>query len=292
MQVPCAAPSGAGGGGFADRRRKSRSLRRRPRLSAAQREALRAGVSKHERRNREFWDADADDYQAAHRDQLAHGMVWGVWSIPEAELGVLGDVRGLDVLEYGCGAAHWSVALVEAGARVVGLDLSWSQLGHATVNAATAAVALPLLCASGEGAPLRGRSFDVVFCDHGAMTFCDPYRTVPEVSRLLRPGGLLAFSQSTPIALVTDAGRGPSKRLSRDLFGLHQVTWPEGTAEFQLSHGEWIRLFRANDLVVEDLVELRAPEGATTSYTEYVTYEWARRWPAEQIWKVRKASGD
>jgi hypothetical protein len=29
----------------------------------------------------------------------------------------------------------------------------------------------------------------IVFCDHGAMNFADPYRTVPEVARLLRPGG-------------------------------------------------------------------------------------------------------
>jgi hypothetical protein len=57
-----------------------------------------------------------------------------------------------------------------------------------------------------------------------------------------------------------------------------------------LPYGEWIRLFRANGLVVEDLVELRPPEGATTTYTEFTSYEWARRWPAEQIWKVRKKS--
>jgi len=38
---------------------------------------------------------------------------------------------------------------------------------------------------------------------------------------------------------------------------------------------------------VEDLVELRAPEGATTRYP-FVTPEWARRWPAEEVWIARR----
>jgi hypothetical protein len=38
---------------------------------------------------------------------------------------------------------------------------------------------------------------------------------------------------------------------------------------------------------VVDLIELQAPEGAQTSY-DYVPQEWARRWPAENIWKARR----
>jgi SAM-dependent methyltransferase len=247
-------------------------------------------TSAHERRNREFWDADADDYQRAHVEQLMLGKVWGAWSIPESDLGVLDTVRDLDVLEYGCGAAHWSIALVEEGAGVIGLDQSLAQLRHAMRHATDRDVLLPLLCASGEAIPVGDASFDVVFCDHGAMTFCDPYGTVPEVARILRPDGVLVFNHSTPLHLLTDAGDGPTDRLHRDYFETRQLTWPEGTSEFQLPYGEWIRLFRANGLVVEDLVELRPPEGATTTYTEFTSYEWARRWPAEQIWKVRKKS--
>ena len=45
---------------------------------------------------------------------------------------------------------------------------------------------------------------------------------------------------------------------------------------------------RHNGFVVEDLIELRPPGDATTTYPEYVPHGWARRWPAENIWKVRK----
>jgi len=243
-----------------------------------------APPSEHERRNRAFWDADADDYQTVHADQLARGKVWGVWAIPEAEVAMLGDVAGRDVLEYGCGAAEWSIALAREGAHVTALDQSRAQLHHAAARVAGRSVGVGLICASGEAMPFRDTSFDLVFCDHGAMTFCDPYRSVPEVARVLRADGILVFNHSTPLNLLTDG----KKRLRRDWFQMRRVAWPEGTTEFQLGHGEWIRLFRAHGMTVEDLLELQAPAGASTTYNDFVPYEWARRWPGEQIWRVRK----
>jgi SAM-dependent methyltransferase len=239
----------------------------------------------HEAHNRAFWDADADDYQAAHGDALDDApLAWGAWRIPEAELRVLGDLRDLDVLEYGCGAAQWSVAIAADGARVVGLDQSAAQLGHARGGG------VALVQASGEAAPFADESFDVVFCDHGAMSFCDPEVTVPEVARLLRPGGLLAFCHATPLLYLTwDAATDKqTDRLQRSYDELGRIDFDDGTIDFQLPAGEWFRLFRRHGFAVEDLIELRPPEGATTTYTDFVPDEWARRWPAEQIWKVRK----
>jgi hypothetical protein len=57
---------------------------------------------------------------------------------------------------------------------------------------------------------------------------------------------------------------------------------------YQLGYGDWIRLFRSNGFEVEDLIELRAPDTGTTTYSDYVPGDWARKWPAEHIWKVRK----
>ena len=150
-----------------------------------------------ERHNRRFWDDDADDYQAAASRQLERGASWGVWGIPESQLGVLGDVRGLEVLELGCGAADWARALAAAGARVVGLDQSLRQLSHARRDPSASPDAVRLVCASGTAVPLRPSSFDLVFCDHGALSFCDPDEAVAECGRLLRPGGRLVFNHGT-----------------------------------------------------------------------------------------------
>jgi hypothetical protein len=57
---------------------------------------------------------------------------------------------------------------------------------------------------------------------------------------------------------------------------------------FQLPYGEWIRLFRSNGFAIEDLLELRPAPDATSSYRSPETLAWARRWPAEVIWRVRR----
>lgn len=248
---------------------------------------------RYEQVNREFWDRDADDYQAVHGEHLAgQEPGWGVYQRAESELQILDPVAGQDVLEYGCGAAQWSVHLARSGARATGLDQSRAQLGHARRGAAQAGVTVRLVCASAAAAPFPDASFDIVFCDHGAMSFCDPHVAVPEVTRLLRPGGQLAFSISSLLRNacfpVGDPDATVSRRLHQPFFRPPAFDWGDGTIDFQMLPGAWIRLFRTNGLEVEDLVELQAPKHGTTTYVDYVGHKWARRWPAEEIWRVRK----
>ena len=84
----------------------------------------------------------------------------------------------------------------------------------------------------------------------------------------------------------------PSRTLRRPYFelGRDEIHDDEGTSvEWQLTYGAWIRLFRSAGFTVEDLIELRPEEGATTTYEGYATLPWARDFPGEHIWKVRKA---
>jgi SAM-dependent methyltransferase len=252
-------------------------------------------LTDHAALNRRVWDEQSDDYQAKHGPQLerAGGTAWGVWQIPESELQVLGDVAGLDVLELGCGAAQWSIALAGQGARPTGLDNSARQLEHARELMAAAGVEFPLVHASAESTGLPDRSFDVVFCDYGAITFTDPHLSVPEAARLLRPGGLFAFSSLTPIVdLAWPAGRErPGQSLLVDYWeGIRRFEEPGEPIVFQLPYGEWIALFRQNGLAVEELIELRPPPDAQSSYRSAEDREWARRWPMEHIWRLRRHS--
>ena len=248
-------------------------------------------MTEHALKNRSMWEAQSDEYESRHADALSGdlAMSWGLWRIPEAELQVLGDVAGRDILELGCGAARWSIALAQEGARPVGLDFSSRQLAHARRLMQEAGVSFPLVEASAEAVPLPTASFDIIFCDWGAMTFSDPYLTVPEVGRLLRPGGLFAFATSTPLhfACLDQSTDVVGEQLLHSYFGLRRMEW-YNEVSFDMPYGEWIRLFHRHGLLVEDLIETQPPLNASTSYRGPEDIAWARKWPMENIWRVRK----
>jgi SAM-dependent methyltransferase len=244
------------------------------------------------RRNRRAWDQDSDSYQREHGRALRgeRALAWGIWGIPEEKLKVLGAVRGKRILELGCGAAQWSIALAGKKARPVGMDNSLQQLEHARRAARSGKTRLPLVQGAAEQLPFRAETFDVVFCDYGGMSFADPARTVPEVARVLRSGGLLAFSTTTPFLLACwpDEAEKVTRELHYPYFGMRRMEWSsDETVDFQLPYGEWIRLFRRTGFTIEDLIEIQPPAGARTTYPGR-PLRWARKWPAEMIWKVRK----
>ena len=248
------------------------------------------GLTDSARSNRVFWDGYSQEYQGRHAEALGGQPAWGLWRVPDAELGVLGDVAGLDVLELGCGGAQFGLQLAARGARVTGLDNSEAQLAHARELQAQAGLSFPLVHEPAEALPFPDASFDLVFNDFGASTFADPRPMVPEVARVLRPGGRFAFSHSSPLEWLCyePVGETWGTKLLRPLFGMHREEDPDGTVIFNLSHGEWISLFTASGLQVERLVEWAPPANAVSTYRDEATREWARRWPIEEIWVVSK----
>jgi SAM-dependent methyltransferase len=247
----------------------------------------------HVRRNRERWDEWADAYAVSGRRAWADETVtWGIWSVPESELRVLPDVDGLDVIELGCGTAYISAWLARRGARPVGIDNSPRQLETARTLQAEHGLEFPLMLGNAESVPLPDESFDLAVSEYGASIWADPYRWIPEAARLLRPGGELTFLANAPLLMLcqpdTEAEGPAGDRLLRPYFAMHRFEWRDGPeVEFHLTHGDMLRLLRSSGLDAEDLIEIQAPEGATTGYG-FVTGDWARRWPSEEIWKARK----
>ncbi|MGN6377489.1 MAG: class I SAM-dependent methyltransferase [Gaiellales bacterium] len=247
--------------------------------------------SEHAERNRAVWDTWSTEYAAPGRESWAQSEpTWGIYAIPESEVGILPDVAGLDVIELGCGTAYWSAWLARRGARPVGLDASQGQLATAAAMQEEHDLHFPLVHGSAEATGFPDESFDLAFSEYGACIWCDPYAWVPEAARLLRPGGRLIMLCNSTLSMlcVPPDGSQSVTELQRDAFGMHRFDWDDdGSTEFHLAHGEWIALFRANGLWVEMLAELQAPEGAQSTH-DHVSVEWARRWPAEEIWRLRK----
>jgi SAM-dependent methyltransferase len=150
----------------------------------------------------------------------------------------------------------------------------------------------PLVHGAAERLPFADRSFDLVISEYGAAIWADPHAWIPEAARVLRSGGELVFLGNAVLLTLCmpdhDADLPVTRELRRDQRGLHRIEWPDdGNVEFHLGAGDWIRLFRGCGFEVEDLIELYPGADATTEY-DFVTVEWARRWPSEQIWRVRK----
>ncbi len=246
-------------------------------------------------RNVEVWTRSNAEYTGVRAREAwsKSEPEWGLFGVPESEVGGLPDVAGLDVVELGCGTAYFSAWLARRGARVVGVDPTPAQLETARAMQREFELEFPLVEAAGEAVPLPAASFDVVLSEYGASIWADPYGWIPEAARLLRAGGRLVFLRSSTLVILCAPDVGPvGEALVRPQFGMYRFEWPSeegGGVEFHLPHGDWIRLLRASGFEIEDLIELQAPDDAETHpYYGFVTAAWARRWPAEEIWVARR----
>ncbi|MFL6182890.1 MAG: class I SAM-dependent methyltransferase [Actinomycetes bacterium] len=243
-------------------------------------------------RNRDLWTL----VNQRHTDSDAAGrwasdeIRWGLFGIPEAQVQVLGDVDGLDVLDVACGTGYFSAWLARLGAHPVGVDLTPAQLATARRCQDEFGIDFPLVEASAEDVPLPDASFDLVVSEHGAGVWCEPDAWLGESARLLRPGGRLVFLVNSVLSALCVPAEGgvAGDRLLRGQREVEQVTWPGGGTEFHLSHGGWIAALRRHGFAVEALHELYpAADAAASEYYDIVSNDWAQRWPAEELWVAR-----
>jgi SAM-dependent methyltransferase len=240
--------------------------------------------------NRDLWTKN----NAAYTDRSALAAwerepSWGRWHRPDAELGVLGDVAGLDAVELGCGTAYVSAWLARAGARPIGVDITPAQLETARRCMHETGIEFPLVEADGGATGLPGASADLVISEYGASIWVDPYRWVPEAARLLRAGGRLVFMRNSTLAMLCFTDDDDVRaELVRPQRGMHRFEWPDRSIEFHLPTGELVDLLGENGLRLERLIELFAPPDATDHEFYEFPVEWAKQWPAEEIWSARK----
>ncbi|MEO6714271.1 MAG: methyltransferase domain-containing protein [Mycobacteriales bacterium] len=246
---------------------------------------------------RAHWDSTADDYQSEHGEFLGDvRFVWCPEGLDEADAHLLGDVRGLRILEVGCGAAQCGRWLVSQGASVVAFDLSMGQLRHAVRLNQRSGVRVSLVAADAEAFPFRDESFDVVFTSFGAIGFVqDSALLMREAARVLRPGGRWVFSWSHPIrwAFPDDGGK-KGLTLSQSYFDRtpYVETGEDGVPNYVEHHrtiGDRVREITAAGLRLVDVIEPEWPDDPNHP-------EWAPNWsalrgkliPGTAIWVTEK----
>ena len=251
-------------------------------------------ISDDAKRNREDWTQANADYTDAKASATwaAEEITWGVFGVPEAPLGTLGDVDGLDVVELGCGTAYVSAWLAKRGARPVGVDVTPAQLATARRCQAEFGIEFPL-----DRGERRGRA--------AALGELRPRRLRVRRQHLVRPAPL--DPRGAPAAPARRAAlvppqqhaldplrsrrgrRRPSRCCGRSVGSAgssgRASSASSGSCRTASSSGSC----RGTGFDVVDLVELYAPDDAVDhAYYDTFSAEWARKWPAEEIWVAKK----
>ena len=125
-------------------------------------------------------------------EELALRLSWLLAYVP----------RGATVLDLGCGAGEFSLALTKAGAEVIAVDVSDEALRRARERVAGLDARL---WPSGEPLPVEDNAVDLVWAGEVVEHVADLPPWLSEVRRVLRPRGTL---------LVTTPHHGPTTMLA------------------------------------------------------------------------------
>ncbi len=165
--------------------------------------------------NAAAWDQAAAPYQAGVRlsTDVAH---YGPDIGTEADLRLLGDLKGKRVLELGCGGAQNCIAFAKHGAIAIGVDASAEMLAFARRLCEQEEVKVELRQGDmADLAFLRADSVDLVFSAYAFGFVEDLNRVFRQVHRVLRVGAPLVFSLPHPAYHMIDAGHPEQPLLVR-----------------------------------------------------------------------------
>lgn len=227
------------------------------------------------RASRSWWDAEAASYLGEHGPDLGdRELQWGPEGLREGEAGLLGDVAGRDVLEFGAGAGQGARWCADRGARAVASDLSRQMLlrGRGLDLAGGPAPAAYLQC-DAAALPFADAGFDVVFSAYGALPFTpEGARVLTEAARVVRPGGRVVFSVTHPVRwMLPDVPGEAGLAVTRSYFDRTPYVEQDDTGrptyvEHHRTLGDRVRDLVAAGLVLVDLVEPEWPEGLERSW--------------------------
>ncbi|NHN42453.1 class I SAM-dependent methyltransferase [Halorubellus sp. JP-L1] len=112
---------------------------------------------------------------------------------------------GDDVLDVGCGTGNVALTASQAGARVVGVDLSRRMLELARASAdVEGAVDVSFLEGDAEHLPFRDDAFEATLSNFGHVFAPNPAAAGRQLARVTQSGGRVAFTAWSPDGVVGD----------------------------------------------------------------------------------------
>lgn len=166
-----------------------------------------------ERRKKE---AEFHDQQAASLD-VEHTLVDETFtSVTAIEnqhiLRQFGDVRGKRILDYGCGMSEGGIYFAKQGAQIVAVDVSAGMLEAAQRLAKRHGVEIETRVVAGDAIPGGDDEFDLIY-GNGVLHHAPLDTAVPELARVLKPGGIGCFIEPLPYNPVINVYRKIAKEI-------------------------------------------------------------------------------
>ena len=188
---------------------------------------------------RDSWDHAADAYARSQASGLDY---YRYEFFGPAQLALCGDVRGMNVLDVGCGNGYFAREMASRGARVTGIDISPRMIEHAKRQGSTGSFGIEyhVLDAAKLPAGFVPQSFDMATSRLALQDMPNVGKVLQGVRSLLRPGGRFVASithpcTDTPFRVWERDNSGQKRWLCIDRYferGPLQYTWSGWTSEF------------------------------------------------------------
>jgi SAM-dependent methyltransferase len=205
----------------------------------------------------------------------------------EAQLRLLGRLEGKRVLELGCGGGPISVAMAKQGAKVISVDSSAEQIGHARRLGEREEVTLELH--QGDLADLafiRADTIDLAVSVYALGMVGDLDRVFRQVHRVLRPDAPFVISLAHPAWRASDSGGPPAIR--RTYWDPTPIPWTdagERGADHPVTVSTLFTSLQRANFQVDTLLEPEPPVSGARSRWWQPAMAWL---PATLIIRARK----
>ncbi|MHA1993067.1 MAG: class I SAM-dependent methyltransferase [Candidatus Hodarchaeales archaeon] len=218
--------------------------------------------------NKQSWNKLSKYYQSSTGISLTD-IHYAPYSPGEKELKVIGEVKGLDVIELGCGGGQIAIVLSKLGAKTVtALDISEQQLQHAQKLAEREKATITFHQGDMEElTEFQNSSFDLVVSVHAISYVSNIEKVLSEISRILRVGGRVVLCTLHPLQYVMwEALEENSLEKIQSYFSSEPSSWDwiDNTktpiAKFTdraHRYEEFVNGFISNGLILERIIEPR-----------------------------------
>jgi ubiquinone/menaquinone biosynthesis C-methylase UbiE len=149
----------------------------------------------------------------------------------------LGVTAGTRLLDVGCGAGQLALIAARSGAQVTGCDIAPNWLEKARARAAGEGLEITFDEGDAESLPYADGQFDAVVSLVAAMFAPRPDLVAAELTRVCRPGGMIAMANWTAGGFVGQMFKAISKYIAPSGMPAPVLWGDEATVRNRLSEG-------------------------------------------------------